>query len=42
MTAGDVQALARKYLAPEKMLAVHIVSDGVATASKSPASAHLP
>ncbi|HET7709148.1 MAG TPA: insulinase family protein [Sphingomicrobium sp.] len=42
ITAGDVQALARKYLAPEKMLAVHIVSDSVTTASKSAASAHLP
>jgi zinc protease len=42
MTAADVQALAKRYLAPEKMLAVHIVSDRVTTASASSKPPHLP
>ena len=41
MTAAEIQALARRYLAPEKMLAVRIVSDSVAIASV-PAKATLP
>ena len=41
-TAGDLQALARKYLAPEKMLSVHIVSDSAITAQADGKAAHLP
>ena len=42
MTTGDLQELARKYLAPEKMLAVHIVSDSVEAVAASAQAAHLP
>ena len=42
MTAADIQALAREYLAPEKMLAVRIVSDKLATASAPAKSTQLP
>jgi len=42
MTADYVQTLARRYLAPDKMLAVHIVSDRVATASTKQNPPHLP
>ena len=42
MTADYVQTLARRYLAPEKMLAVHIVSDRVTTASTKQNPPHLP
>ena len=48
MTAADIQALAKKYLAPEKMLTVNIVSDKMATSTPATAGAeaakatHLP
>lgn len=42
LTAGDIQELARKYLAPDKMLAVHIVSDSTKVALAPAQTGHLP
>jgi zinc protease len=42
VTPAEIQALARQYLSPEKMLAVRIVSDRVATASAPPKATQLP
>jgi zinc protease len=41
MTAADIQALAKQYLAPEKMLAVRVVSDSLQTDPKTMASTQL-
>ena len=42
VTPAEIQALARRYLSPDKMLAVRIVSDRVATASAPPKATQLP
>jgi zinc protease len=42
VTPAEIQALARQYLSPDKMLAVRIVSDSVATASAPPKATQLP
>jgi zinc protease len=42
VTPAEIQALARQYLSPDKMLAVRIVSDRVATASAPPKATQLP
>ncbi|HEX6218782.1 MAG TPA: insulinase family protein [Sphingomicrobium sp.] len=42
MTADEIQALARKYLAPEKMLAVRIVSESLASVSPPDKGTQLP
>ena len=41
MTAADIQALAKQYLAPDKMLAVRVISDSAATEAKTMAATQL-
>ena len=41
MTAADIQALARQYLAPDKMLAVRVVSETVTPVAKAAAATQL-